>query len=180
MELVAPTDAELVQGLRSGDQQAFQQFYRRYERPLFQFVQRYLKNPEEAEEVFHDVMMKVMNHHSVDYLGDSVRGWLYVTARNMALNRIRKKTRGNRVFNQIKNESDLFTDDLESLKIRSDLTDKVRQRSEKLSEEQREMLQMRLQGMTNREIAEAKNVPEGTIKSRFHAIVNYLRKGFSQ
>lgn len=174
------TDAELVKKIRSGDQRAFDQLYQRYERPLFAFVQRYLKNPEEAEEVFHDVFIKVLSHKSVEYLNESVRGWLYVTARNMSLNRIRKRQRKYKVHEQLTNIEELLSEDFENKKIEQDLSERVLERSKKLSTEQQEMLKMRLEGMTNKEIAEAKQVPEGTVKSRFHTIVNYLKKGFTQ
>ena len=176
-----PTDAELVKKLRAGDKRAFDQLYQRYEKPLFLFIQRYLKNPEEAEEVFHEVFMKVLNHKSVDYLDESVRGWLYVTARNMSLNRIRKRQRTYKVHEKL-TQLDEVTEkfDLEEKKIEQDLTERVLNKSQRLSKEQQKMLQLRLSGLSNKEIAEIENLPEGTVKSRFHSIISYLKKGFYQ
>ena len=124
--------------------------------------------------------MKVLTHHSVEYIDESARGWLYVTARNMSLNRIRKKSRTGKVTSELTQMQESDNNAMEEEKIQSDLLEKVQKRGQKLSEEQRSLLEMRLSGLSNREIAELKQVPEGTIKSRFHAIIQYLKKGFSQ
>lgn len=178
--LGADSDVGLIQRARRGDQAAFDELYQKYERPLFQFIQRYLKNAEEAEEVFQEVFMKVLNHKSVEFIDESARGWLYVTARNMSLNRIRKRTRTAKVKGQLAYMDDLATYQFEDEKIQEDLMERIQQRSQKLSPEQQSMLEMRLAGLSNKEIADLQNIPEGTVKSRFHAIVQYFKKGFSQ
>ncbi len=86
------SDTLLAQA-RAGRQDAFEQIYRWFERPVFTLALRICGDREEALEVLQDTMLKVF-HHIDDYRGGSpFWGWLRQIAVNEALMRLRRSRR---------------------------------------------------------------------------------------
>jgi RNA polymerase sigma factor (sigma-70 family) len=83
-------DEELYLRVKRGDMSAFDLLYSRHQRGLFQFVSSYSKSQEEAEEVFHDAFIQVLDSREVHFdrgnCQGSFQGWLYLVARNISLN----------------------------------------------------------------------------------------------
>jgi RNA polymerase sigma-70 factor (ECF subfamily) len=80
----------LIQRAKRGDQKAFEQIYRWFERPIYTLGLRLCGQPAEAQEVLQDSMIKVMTKIS-DFKGQSpFWGWLRQIAINEALMRLRK------------------------------------------------------------------------------------------
>jgi len=83
--------ATLIDRARQGDHAAFEQIYRRFERPVFTLATRMLGDPDEAMEVLHDTLLKVFQRLS-EFRGESpFWGWLRQIAVNEALMRLRKR-----------------------------------------------------------------------------------------
>lgn len=85
-------DSLLVRAKR-GDGQAFEQIYRRFERPVFTLALRLTGDREEAMEVLQDAMLKVFSRIG-EFRGESpFWGWLRQVAVNEALMRLRRRDR---------------------------------------------------------------------------------------
>lgn len=83
----------LIARARTGCREAFEQLYRRFERPVFTLALRICGNHEEAGDVLQDTMLKLF-HHLPDYRGDCpFWGWLRQVAVNEALLRLRRQKR---------------------------------------------------------------------------------------
>ncbi len=93
-------DERLVERLREGDLSAFDVLYARYESPLFGFIRAHLHDAAEAEDVFHEAFMQVLKNASGDLT--RFRAWLYTTARNLSLNRLRSRNRGDKAKRRIR------------------------------------------------------------------------------
>lgn len=95
----------LIQRAKRGDQKAFEQIYRCFERPIYTLGLRLCGQPAEAQEVLQDSMIKVITKIS-DFKGQSpFWGWLRQIAVNEALMRLRKT--GKHIGDQDIYESDL-------------------------------------------------------------------------
>jgi RNA polymerase sigma factor (sigma-70 family) len=98
----------LLAQARAGRQDAFEQIYRWFERPVFTLAIRMCGDREEASEVLQDTMLKVF-HHIGDYRGGSpFWGWLRQIAVNEALMRLR---RHRRLDGEITMEEDALPED---------------------------------------------------------------------
>ncbi|MEO8802454.1 MAG: RNA polymerase sigma factor [Rudaea sp.] len=89
----SPFDLELPKTLLdracAGDMAAFEQIYRRFERPVFSLAWRVLGNRESAQDVLHDAMLKVFQRIG-QYRSDApFWAWLRQIALNEALMRLR-------------------------------------------------------------------------------------------
>lgn len=83
----------LVARARTGCREAFEQIYRRFERPVFTLALRICGDREAAGDVLQDTMLKLF-HHLPDYRGDCpFWGWLRQIAVNEALMRLRRGRR---------------------------------------------------------------------------------------
>lgn len=85
----------LLARVRSGDRAAFEQLYRRFERPVFTLAVRMLGDRDQAQDVLQDTMLKVFSRiDGFDARGGSpFWGWLRQVAVNEALMRLRRDRR---------------------------------------------------------------------------------------
>src|SRR3989442_7424645 len=83
------TQDELLERLKSGDEQALADLADEYGTKIYQLAFRYLRNKEDAEEVTQDVLFKV--YRKVDaFRGDAaLSSWIYRITFNAAMSRLR-------------------------------------------------------------------------------------------
>ena len=85
--------ASVLERARDGDLAAFEQIYRRFERPVYTLALRMLGNAESARDVLHDAMLKVFQRID-QYRSDApFWAWLRQIAMNEALMRLRREHR---------------------------------------------------------------------------------------
>jgi RNA polymerase sigma-70 factor, ECF subfamily len=166
-------DEELFTRIKQGDLSAFDPLYERHKRGLFRYVYGFLKNEEEAEEVFHEAFMQVLKANELSFEQGSFQGWLYLVARNASLNRIRTRERGERAADAL--GADEPSPSAETLLAERDVSMGIRKAAEGLPANLAQVFQLRLNGLPNVEIARVLRVPVGTVKSRVHAIVRFFR-----
>lgn len=82
-------DRALVARLKDGDATAVNDLQKAYRSKVYQLALRYMKNPEDAEEVTQDVLFRV--HQKVDaFRGESaLSSWIYRITFNAAMSRLR-------------------------------------------------------------------------------------------
>lgn len=164
---------KLVERAASGSHAALRALYDQYAPLVFSIAMKILEDKHDAEEATQDVFVKAWKTiGSFDQRRCTVRGWLCVMTRSRCLDRLRKR----RVRpDQIKSKVSLFESwhgSEPAVPHQGD--DREEQLSRMLSglrPEYRETIELSyFNGYTVREIAEIKNLPEGTVKS-------FLRRG---
>ena len=89
---MAPSDNDLLRGLRERDEEAFTLLYRRWQGPLYRYALRVSGSPALAEDVTQEVFMALL-HGSDGY--DPARGavssYLHGMARNMVRRRLERE-----------------------------------------------------------------------------------------
>ncbi|KFN50968.1 RNA polymerase sigma factor [Arenimonas composti] len=83
----------LVARARGGEASAFEQLYRRFERPVFTLALRLLGDREEAQDALQDTMLKLFDRIGEFRAESPFWGWLRQIAVNEALMRLRKRSR---------------------------------------------------------------------------------------
>lgn len=86
-------DTVLLQRLADGDARAFTQLYNAYNDELIQFIVKFVKLPQIAEDISQEVFIKIWQNHSQLQEVDSFKAWLFVTARNHTLNILKRIAR---------------------------------------------------------------------------------------
>lgn len=91
--LIQYTDEELVSLYKSGSEKAFDELYSRYALKLKKLIYYYLGDSDEANDVFHDVFIRVIRHIENFNLQMTFSSWIFQIAVNCSKNYIKKKKR---------------------------------------------------------------------------------------
>jgi RNA polymerase sigma-70 factor (ECF subfamily) len=177
--VVIESDERLFERLRAGDLAAFDALYARYERPLFGFLLALVGDRAEAEDLFHDAFLALLRSgDDGGFRGGSFRTWIFRVARNRALNRLRDRGRARleeAPGEELPVELGPDTDPEGRLDARGRIAALERALG-RLPPRLAEVFHLRAAGLSYEELAEALEVPIGTIKSRIHEMVELLKK----
>jgi RNA polymerase sigma-70 factor (ECF subfamily) len=180
-------DSWLVEGLRNGDEDAYETLISEYQQPVFSLVSRLLSNPADAGDVVQEVFLKVFRKIGAFRGASSLRTWIYRIAVNEAYNHRRWFGRHR------KQEVGLEGEEEGSVNYSQVLSDPGPSPFESVStEEQREMVEAALarlnpsfrtavvlrdiEELSYEEIAEILHLALGTVKSRILRGREALRK----
>src|SRR5271155_4961862 len=86
----SPTDAELVEQAKNGARAALEQLVLRHQAWVYNIAVRMVFQPQDAEEVTQEVMVKAITRLSTFRGDSSFRTWLYRIAANHVLNTRRR------------------------------------------------------------------------------------------
>ena len=90
-------DGELAAAIAAGDADAFEELVRKYERPVFRTIYRYVGDRVAAEDVAQEVFLKVWRRAKSFKGRSSFSTWLYRVAVNQCLNFRQKRARAKNV-----------------------------------------------------------------------------------
>ena len=173
-QLLTYSEAELLQGLQSHDQQAFSFLYDRYSKALFSIILPIIPQQELAEDVLQEVFVKIwQNIQSYDETKGRLYTWMLNIARNLSIDRTRSK-----YFNNRSKTTELSENvyNVRQVEIRMDDVG-LKKTLSNLPEENRRLLELAyFQGYTQEEISKILNIPLGTVKTRIRSTIIQLRK----
>lgn len=168
-------DKDLVLRVQRGDKSAFDLLVIKYQYKIVQLVNRYVKDPSEAQDVAQESFIKAYRAIG-NFRGDSAfYTWLYRIAINTAKNYLVARSRRSSDYEididdaeQIQNAPELKgMDTPEQHLLNEEILETIKTAIEKLPEEMRIAITLReFEGMSYEEIAEAMECPVGTVRSR--------------
>jgi RNA polymerase sigma-70 factor (ECF subfamily) len=172
-------DAELLHAVARGDESAFARVYDRYSPILLGLMLRILRSRAEAEDVLQEVFLQVWQRaHSFDAGRGRAFTWLVTLARSRAIDRLRSVGSRERAAQRSAEDAPPESEPAEwadTEAIRAERAEAVRAALAELPEEQRQVLLLAyLEGMSQSEIAAAKNQPLGTVKTRTRSALRKL------
>ena len=161
-------DQDLVKRVQLGDKSAFDLLVIKYQHKIVHLVNRYVKDPSEAQDVAQDTFIKAYKALG-DFRGDSAfYTWLYRIAINTAKNYLLSRSRRHSDYEQVENAPQLKDIETPEHQLMNDqIIHVIKSAIEKLPEEMRIAITLReFEGMSYEEIAEAMECPIGTVRSR--------------
>jgi RNA polymerase sigma factor (sigma-70 family) len=169
----------LVLRCRQGDTSAFEMIVRMWERSLFYYLRRLASSEEDAWDLLQETWLKTFR--SIHALRDprSLPSFLYTTARNAAVSRLRNGKLGRELTCPLDEECLDVAGDNQSV---FDDAEHVHHALDRLPLPHREILTLYfLEDLSHEEIARLLAIPLGTVKSRLHyaklAIQKLLHEG---
>jgi RNA polymerase sigma-70 factor (ECF subfamily) len=88
--MTSPDDERTVQRLREGDPSALERVFKAYHAPLCGFLSRYVAAAE-AEELVQETFLRLWTDRQDLVVHTSLRAYLYASARNRALNQLKRQ-----------------------------------------------------------------------------------------
>ncbi len=162
----------IIQRVLSGDNLAYAELVRHYQRMVYTVCFRVLRNMQDAEEATQDSFVKTYQHLAGFGGHAKFSTWLYSIANNMCKNEYRKNSIREKFQNMKvvqKHETNPKPDLAGFKKALNDFT-------QSLSEEKKELYVLRfMENLTVPQIAEILDLPEGTVKSRIFYLLKELK-----
>ena len=82
-------DSALLEGLRGGQESAYESLIQRFEQPIYNIISRLLDDPADAPDVVQEVFLKVFRNVATFRGESSLKTWIYRIAVNEARNQRR-------------------------------------------------------------------------------------------
>lgn len=169
-------DSGFVNGLRTGDAEAWRHLFVRYYAVYLRFVTKIVGDANSAKDIVQEVFMKLWkNRDRLDSVA-SVEKLLYVIARNSAFTFLRDR----KSFAQVE-ESKI--EDKTMLSVEEELLRKERRKMlddavKTLPKQRRIVIDMKMEGETNRSISEELKLSEKTVERHITLALSELKTKF--
>ena len=183
------TDQEVVLLARGGQERAYRELVRRYERPIFSLLYRMVRDRELAEDLSQETFVKALNaieSYRPEYKFSS---WLFKIANNAAIDHLRRRELDTLSLEgsphavtpdameatalQIGDRAENPLDIVEAKELGGEIERVIAQ----LRPEYRACILLRhVDGRAYEEIAEMLDLPLGTVKTYIHRARNELRR----
>lgn len=186
MEKVQVSDSELVTLYIRGNEKAFEKLVQRHKSRIYTTIYLIVKDQYVAEDLLQDTFIKAVDTIKGGRYNDEGKflPWIIRIAHNLAIDYFRRDKRypnvvfedGSSVFNTL----DFAEDSVESIQIRQETHEQLREMIQRLPDVQKQVLIMRhYEDMSFQEIADATGVSINTALGRMrYALIN-LRKQFN-
>lgn len=174
VEATRATDEELVAAILDGEAALYTDLVERYRGRIVNYVNRFLGNFEESEELSQEVFLRV--YRALDRYNPRYRfsTWLFRVARNASIDLIRKRRLKLVPMQRVApdgqaREREFESEERDPYRVMRNLErrDAIGAAIDGLRDDYRELIQLRhFAEMTYEEIAEFKGMPLGTVKNK--------------
>ena len=177
------SDQQLVSAFLSGDSLSIERLIIRHKDKVFRFILSKVKDVDLANDIFQEVFIKVINKLREGRYNEEGKfiSWVMRISHNMVIDHFRNESRVKMIrpndeydiFNTLGDEIESTEDDM----VRAQVFKELKVLIEYLSDEQREVLEMRYYaGMTFKEISEECDISINTALGRMRYALMNLRK----
>ena len=164
------SDLELIAEINNGDSGAFETLYLRYRDWVVSLAQRFTGDSDAALDVMQETFLYFLKKFPGFRLTANLKTFLYPAVRNLSIAVRRKAQRYQATEAQLEKIENTASE--ETVVASSELAAVLAG----LSEEHRETILLRfVDGLSLAEMAEAMEIPLGTVKSRLHIALQTLR-----
>lgn len=185
-----PTDSELLERYKTGDEEAFREIVNRYKNPLYAFLRRFLNRQDLVEDVFQETFLQLYSSRDKFDPTKPLHPWLFTIAANKAKDALRKIQReASMSIGAIADSGNVSVDDVVNLLAsykttpadaasKDETAHRVREIIAKMPENLRGILILAyFEQFSYKQMAEILSIPIGTVKSRLHtAVVHFTKK----
>jgi RNA polymerase sigma-70 factor (ECF subfamily) len=180
-------DEELLRLYTGGELLAMEVLLDRYERPLFSFVLRHVRDRARAEDLLQETFLRMVEHASTFEGTARLRTWLFRIARNQCIDEARRRVHrrhpsldqpqgaeadGPTLHDRLANSAP----GADRQNVAKQMGGAIHEAISALPEEQREVFLLRqVRQLSFKEIAEITEVSENTVKSRMRYALERLQ-----
>ena len=167
----------IIRRIAKGDAYAFEEIYKKYNKKIYSFSLRYLKNKEDAEGVVQEVFLSFWQNSKRMRKDSNLNAYLFT----LTFNAIRKRFRKLQTEKKYLNDYNTITvlekkDELTEVEY-FDQLEKVNQLIEKLPPQQKKIFHLhKNKGLTNLEIADQLQISKKTVENHLYKARSFLKK----
>lgn len=152
--------------MAAGDRDAFGALYERYQRPVFGYIVKLVRDGGRAEELTQEVLLEVWRRAGTWEARGAVSTWIFGIAHHKALNDLRRRRETALDEEEAERVADDTMGPVERVESK-DAAQRLKRLLDRLTPEHRAVLELTYyQGFSIQQIAEALGCPESTVKTR--------------
>ena len=136
-------ESELMQKVKQGDSKSFELLVRILESPLMKYFYYMTGSKEDSEDLFQDAWIKVYEMRKKYEEGKEARSWIFIIARNICLNFLKRKRTLKQKINEIHQPVSQTQETPESSVLQADYKKAIQESLLLLPLEQREAMILR-------------------------------------
>ncbi|MBV6647733.1 MAG: RNA polymerase sigma-70 factor [Cyclobacteriaceae bacterium] len=177
---MAKADEVLVQEVKGGSLDAFDELFHRYSKRLWSFTNGMIKSAEESEEIVQDVFLKIWEGRDKLDPTASFNSFIFTIAKNQVLNVFRKRVNERKYLHQLAlpTSEKSYTEDQVIYRELSIISSTA---INSLPPKRRMIFRMsREQGMTYDEIARSMGISKKTVENQMTMALKMLRSYLQQ
>lgn len=165
----------LLSKISSGDEVSFQVLYNKHRKWIFRYILKIIKSDVLAEEILHDVFLKIWQHQSLHEI-ENIESYLKIVTRNTTLNVLRKTNLELLVNNQLTKNWDEGHNETEEIISLNDAVNVLNQAIEQLTPQQKLVYNLcKHQGLKYAQVAEHLAISPLTVKTHMQHTLRFLR-----
>ncbi|MBO4231595.1 MAG: RNA polymerase sigma-70 factor [Bacteroidales bacterium] len=173
------SESELIALLKQGSEEAFQSLYDLYARRLYAFCLEYTKSREDTEEIVQDAFVWLWRNRSSIRQETTIKNLLFLRVKHFLINAWRARL-NEPVFEDYVGYINMPSSDTADKVEYDEFRDEVVRIIESLPRTQSQVLRLsRLEGLRNKEIAEALHLSEQTVKNALSQGLKLLKSKLS-
>ena len=166
---------KLLPRIQNGDLKAFEQLYDLYKFQVFNFCYSILKSNADSQEVVQDTFLKIWQSRGQFEEVVSFNGFLYRIAKNLTLNKIRRKSGQPIYFDDLKDDLSVLNQTEDEV-LYQDMKEILDSAIEALPKGRQEIFRLsREEGLSNEEIAQRLNISINTVKGQMRKALSFLK-----
>ena len=167
----------LIEKVKGGDRESFNQLFRRYYSPLVRFCIRFVADADQAAEIVQDLFVKLWTNREKLTVNTSFESYMLRSVRNAAITYINKERAHAETNERIYVDESDANDPSETLQS-NNLESSYREVLAHMPEKRREVfLASRFDGLKYAEIAEKLGMSQKTVEAHMSAAIKQLREG---
>ncbi len=169
--------------MAAGNPDALKQVYLAYRTLIYTVCLKYLKNHEKAEDTASEFFIKLYNS-AVTFKGNGHhKTWICTIAKNMCLDLMRKEGHIAASLDDTPDEDGAVMEKADPASVGAGSVEEstvnrltIEEARKRLSDKEREVMDLKCSGLTFKEIAEMTNMPQGTVSWHYNEAVKKLKR----
>ncbi len=160
-------EQQLVVRLKNRDSQAFTVIYNLYAQKLYRYAVKFIKSPEIAEDVVHDIFVKLWDNVNELQIESSLQAYLYKIAQRQLLNIIKRSAVEVKIIDEIINNTTPYSQCTEDSLLYKETFSHTTDAINKLPSQRKLIFELgRNKGLSHKQIARQLNIADSTVNNQ--------------
>lgn len=175
------TDQDLFRLIASGNELAFAELFRRYDRRIYPFVLKMIKSPSAAEEITQEIFIKIWRYRESLSVVEQPESYILTVAARHTLDQIKKRLSETRMLRRWSAGLESSHNDPEELLLLKETEELIQRAVEQLPPQQKSVYNLsRRQQLSYEEIGERLNISPNTVRNHLVKALAAIRISLGQ
>ncbi|NHN34581.1 RNA polymerase sigma factor [Paenibacillus agricola] len=177
-------DQELMKLIEARDEDALTKLYDRYEKPVYSFAYRMVRDAMMSEEIIQELFLRIWNTaERFDGAQGKLTSWMFTLTRNITIDLLRKKRSRTPQSMAELDQLQFVADERMNTEVAVEkkwVGEQVKAALDDLSDDQKKVVEwIYYQGYTHQEVSDMHAIPLGTVKIRVRLAMKQLQRRLS-